>query len=292
MHSYLRAVGFSTIKQNTEVISVINAVKENPTSTIEVMADNTIYVEFIREVGDGIGLVICGEKDDNNEFILDHYYPYIIGSEVSSNEDVYLSKRIENDSYTGMCDDYRVGVSLIFYLSNAIEYLSLKKRPDKTDSANITLAALSTGGKILLPTDSIKKVRKVSIDKKQRSQLLAEAKNGNQEAIESLTLDEIDLYAKVSNRVRREDIFSIVDTSFIPFGSESDIYSVTGIIVNVRQIVNRISEENLYIMTLNCNGLLFDVCINSTDLMGEPAKGRRFRGTVWMQGRVDFTENI
>ena len=43
-------------------------------------------------------------------------------------------------------------------------------------------------------------------------------------------------------------------------------------------------------MTLDCNGLPFDLLINSRDLYGEPAAGRRFRGIVWMQGTVHYPD--
>lgn len=43
-------------------------------------------------------------------------------------------------------------------------------------------------------------------------------------------------------------------------------------------------------MALSCNDLVFDVCINKKDLYGEPLAGRRFRGTIWMQGIINFPE--
>ena len=121
-----------------------------------------------------------------------------------------------------------------------------------------------------------------------RSELISEAKRGNQEAIENLTLDDIDLYSIVKKRVQKEDIYSIVDTSFIPYGSESDNYTVLGIIIYVRNAVNSQTGEELCIMGLDCNQMEFEVCINKRDLLGEPLPGRRFRGIVWMQGNVDF----
>ena len=43
-------------------------------------------------------------------------------------------------------------------------------------------------------------------------------------------------------------------------------------------------------MTLDCNGLEFDVCINAEDLMGEPEIGRRLKASIWLQGRMNFEE--
>ena len=93
----------------------------------------------------------------------------------------------------------------------------------------------------------------------------------------------------VSRRVRREDIDGIVNTSFIPYGSESDNYIVLGTIENVRVEKNICTDEQVYILQLCCNQMEFEVCISRKDLFGEPLVGRRFRGIVWMQGYVDFT---
>ncbi len=287
MHSYLRAIGFSKFRNNSDVKVLLDTIINNATSTIEALSDGTVYKEYICEVGNNIGITVGGVKDEQGNFLLDYYYPFVIGTECSCNEEVYINKRVDSDTFTGMCDDYRIGVSLIFFLRNSIEYMGLRNKMEKTDITSVYLSAFSNSGKILLPTDKTEK-KKLPNGKKNRSQLIADAKNGDTEALENLTIDEIDLYAKLSNRVKREDIFSIVDTSFIPFGSESDIYSITGNIIFEQRIVNNYTKEALYIITVNCNELVFDVCINEADLLGEPMKGRRFRGSVWMQGMVDF----
>ena len=62
--------------------------------------------------------------------------------------------------------------------------------------------------------------------------LLSAARNGDQEAMESLTLDDIDTYSKVSRRLITEDVFTIVETYFMPYGVECDEYSILGEIIN------------------------------------------------------------
>ena len=44
-------------------------------------------------------------------------------------------------------------------------------------------------------------------------------------------------------------------------------------------------------MTLSCNEIAFDVCINQKDLMGEPEVGRRFKGNIWMQGFINYPDD-
>ena len=109
---------------------------------------------------------------------------------------------------------------------------------------------------------------------------------GDEDAIESLTLEDMDTYALLSQRVMKEDIFSIVKSTFMPFGIESDQYTVLGEIIDCVTMENKLTHEKLYGMKLLCNNIQVDVCINEKDLLGEPAIGRRFRGNVWMQGNL------
>ena len=86
----------------------------------------------------------------------------------------------------------------------------------------------------------------------------------------------------------KEDILSIVDTYFMPYGIESDQYSIMGEILNYDTIENSVTSEKCYILTVDSNNLVFDVCINESDLLGEPAVGRRFKGNIWMQGQINY----
>ena len=100
----------------------------------------------------------------------------------------------------------------------------------------------------------------------------------------------MDTYTMISKKIQKEDVFSIVDTYFMPYGVECDQYSVLGEILSSEKIQNNLSGEQVYRMTINCNDLIFDLCINEEDLMGEPEAGRRFKGTIWMQGYINFPE--
>ena len=115
---------------------------------------------------------------------------------------------------------------------------------------------------------------------------MAEAKEGNEAAIESLTLEDMDTYSMLSKRITKEDVFSIVSSSFMPYGIESDQYSVLGEILELEDITNSLTNEKIYSMKIDCNDIIFSVAINQKDLLGEPAVGRRFKGSVWMQGTV------
>ena len=90
----------------------------------------------------------------------------------------------------------------------------------------------------------------------------------------------------ISRRVMREDILSIVNSCFMPYGIESDQYSIIGKINDFKEVENSLTKETIICMEIECNNLFFNICINKKDLIGEPAIGRRFKGNIWMQGTV------
>jgi len=290
MHSYLRTIGFSKITNRVNLNKVLDSIIMDPTAKRLVQVNDIVYTEMSMEVADGIGITLRGEVDKNNNFYMDHYFPYLIGKSISAKEEVSINKKVDTEAYTGMCDDYRLGVSLIFYLQNVIEYLD-KKNSNKLLKIplSISLSALSLEGKILLPIEKDEvHVKNLTAEKKYRNKLIAEAKKGNQDAIDSLTIDDIDTYAMVSKRAKKEDIYSIVDTCFIPYGSESDNYSVIATILDSNLIVNSYTKEELYELHVICNDISFNILINREDLLGEPLPGRRFKGNIWLQGKINF----
>jgi len=293
MHSYLRSVGFSHINNRIELDQILGQVMDSPTSKkTTIINQNIRQTEIRRDFGDGFGITIRGEYDEKGFFHLEHYFPHMIGRFPTATEDVIVNKRVDTDAYTAMCDDIRLGVSLIFYLQNSIDYLESKKQLNQYHTMlPVTLAALSTEGKVLLPIEkNEEQLRIQASEARQRYKWINEAKKGNQEAIDSLTLEEIDTYSMISRRARKEDLYSIVESSFVPYGSESDNYTILGTIQEVEEHQNWLTGEQLYELTVNCNDLIYSVCINKIDLMGEPMLGRRFKGNIWLQGTVDFTE--
>ena len=98
----------------------------------------------------------------------------------------------------------------------------------------------------------------------------------------------MDTYSSISRKIHNEDVFSIVDTYFMPYGVECDQYSVLGEIQNCRLVENNFTGEKVYQLTIDCNELIFDVCINEADVFGEPQAGRRFKGIIWLQGYINF----
>lgn len=292
MHRYLRAIGFSNVNSRKEFEKILGIIMESPTSKHTLPLEHKhMLVQFNKDFMDGLGISVVGEYDEKGFFYLSYYTPYAMSSIVSSKENVMINKRVDTDAYTGMCDDMRLGVSLIFYLQNIIDYKKSSIKENTGRIVNICLSSLSIEGKVLLGLSNDKaSYKNITQETRRRNKLITEAKNGNQEAIDSLTIDELDIYASVMKRVKYEDIYTIVENSFIPYGSESDNYTLIGTIINWSMITNEFTKENIYCLFINCNDLVFPVYINELDLIGEPMIGRRFKGNIWMLGHIDFSE--
>lgn len=290
MHSYLRAVGFSEISKK-DMSEIIKEIVRNYDEKMVVDEDgDRLFAEMSKSFGYDCGITVCGEYDEDDEFQEEYYFPYFRGTGITTGEDVMVERRSEKESFSGACDDVRIGVTLIFYLANAGQYLTEKyKGALNQGKTTVTLSALSTDGRILLPIQkNIEQMERDQQTTKKRAQLIHEARKGNEEAMENLTMEDMDTYSMISRRIMNEDVFSIVDSYFMPYGMECDRYNVMGEIVEIMETKNEWTGEKLYQLTINCNDLQFDVCMNKNDLMGEPQTGRRFKGVIWLQGNLNF----
>ena len=287
----MRAIGFSNFKDRKELQKLItNVIIEGTERNYTSNGKETLLAEFCKDFGTSIGIAVCGDFDNEDKFTYDYYFPYLRGMNISSEEDVSLERHAAQESYAGVCDDVRMGVSIIFYLQNMIPYVKAKNSGTlPIRGTTLTLSALSLKGTIMMAINKsekdLMKNKQVSMN---RSQLLNAARKGDENAIESLTLDDMDTYTAISKRIQKEDVFSLVDTYFMPYGVECDQYSILGEILDCSLIKNGLTEEDVYLMTINCNDMIFDLCINKEDVYGEPGVGRRFKGTIWMQGYINF----
>lgn len=289
MHSYLRAVGFSDFSKKA-MSELVKDIVRNYDEKMVVDEDHHLFAEMSKSFGYDCGITVCGEYDEDDEFQEEYYFPYFRGTGITTREDVMVERRSEKECFSGACDDVRVGVTLIFYLANAGQYLNVKyKGTANRENTTVTLSGLSTDGRILLPIQkNVEQLERDQQSTRKRAQLIHEARKGNEEAMENLTMEDMDTYSMISKRIVNEDVFSIVDNYFMPYGMECDRYNVMGEIVELVETQNELTGEQLYQMTINCNDLQFDICMNKNDLMGEPQVGRRFKGVIWLQGNLNF----
>lgn len=286
MNKFMRAVGFSEYKTNRKLNQIFEAASRKPDTYAEYTntEKNTVF-ELTKMAGDGFGLTWIGTKEDG-ELLYEYCYPFIKGTKYFSKADVSLEERATGNIYSAAFEDFRVGVFIIFFVQNGIEYLGIQEKSDnETDRTTMALSGLALNGTILLPLafSEEEQQRKVK-EQKKRIRLLTAARKGDEKAMESLAYQDMDIYTRVSKRILTEDVFSIVETSFIPYGMECDQYSIVADIVSAEKAVNLFTKEKIWKLRLSYNEIYIDVCMNQKDLMGEPKEGRRFKGNIWLQG--------
>ena len=280
MHKFLRSIGFSTYRKKRDIEKLLASLIPSAKWRRIQLDEETNLCELRAEVAPGMGIVMMGEMDEEGAFQCEYYYPYLNSPDVSSTTDCSIQRHTEKETYAGLLDEYRVGISLIFYLENCFEYRERKamRMPRTAESVNLT--GLAIEGKVLLPLHKTRKqIEMAKVAARDRNNLLEAAKKGDEDAMETLTIEDIDLYSQVSRRA-----------SFMPCGIECDQYSIIGEITGIETKENRVSGELVYDLTISCSDMVFHVGIAQKDLMGEPKAGRRFKGQIWMQGTAKFAE--
>lgn len=289
MHTYLRSIGFTKVDSPKEVekLKAFAIEKENSMVSYD-RANGSKLVERVLMTSEKTGLITRGIEEPNGEFHVDHMVPFCTSDfSPRPEEEVTFSKKIDTEAYNGMCDDDSIGISMIFYLKNEVYYLRNNGGMKVIDDCDVSFSGLSTSGMIILPVfETSEDVRTIINDNNEHMKLMEEAKNGSQEAIASLTIEDIDKYEMINERIKNEDLYSIVSTSFCPYGSESDIYQIIGKIRTVNEDKNRLTEEEIWILGIEINTVIITVAINKKDLLGEPIPGRRFKGNCWLQGEI------
>ena len=292
MHKFLRTVGFSLYQKKHDIQKLLeNLVEQAESSQIwKIQIDGETNLCRVRtEVATDMGIDIYGEMDEFGIIRPEYYIPFLLSHDISSEADCSIQRHTEKETYAGLLDEFRVGISLIYYLENAMEYRQRNMEKESTEVIYVNLVGMSVKGKILLPVKkSAKQVEMAKVAFKERTNLMEAAKNGDEDAIETLTIEDIDLYSQISRRVAKEDIYSIIDSSFMPCGIECDQCAIIGDILYIDKRKNRFTGEEVYDMKIECNDMIFHVAINSQDLIGEPEVGRRFKGQIWMIGSAKF----
>lgn len=294
MHKFMNAIGFRELESRKKLQELLtNCILMSDSQDATQNTEKRMLGEFRKDFADGLGIAVCGEFEEDSKFVYEYYYPYLAGKGITSYDDVSVERHSEKDSYAAVCDDIKVGISLIFYLKNRLPYVKAQAEgmlPIR--GTTVTLSGLSVSGSVLLPLykdeEQIKRTRQASVT---RTNLMAAARRGDEEAIETLTTEDMDTYTNISRQIKQNDLFTLVDTYLMPYGVECDQYSILGEITEMRMVTNKLTGEQVYVLTVFCNELTFDVSINIMDLFGEPQVGRRFKGIIWLQGDINFPEN-
>ena len=180
MHDYLRSIGFSDLTKEKLDDLIYEMIRNPDGHDIALDSEGNEYVEIRYEVAKNIGIALRGTYDKNDEFHVDYYYPYCQGKQISTEADTEIIKQSDRESYQGLSDDVRLGVNLIFYLQNMMEFLK-KRNPDNQYDiySGAVLGGLSERGKILLPIKKTEPFANATKLNNERNHLMKAARDGD-----------------------------------------------------------------------------------------------------------------
>lgn len=287
MHKYMRAIGFSKKLSRTEQEALFKLILKNPDS-VEVWRkpDGTYLSEVEKDITANIGICLRGEGLLGDDFVPEYFFPYVKSLNIKHFNDISVERHADKESFAGICEDEFMHLSIIFYLQNAYQYMDYISETHRKDSfPAVCFSGLCVSGKILFPVCESMKVDNIALSRV-KLEMMEQARSGDERAAEAMALDNINEYQQLSKRVMKEDIYSIVDQAFIPYGVECDNYMIIGEIKRVTSLENYVTKEKIWVLSVKCRSFLLEICINHKDLMGEPAVGRRFKGEIWLQGNI------
>ena len=145
MHRFLRAAGFSMYQKKKDIRALLRCLaREAGTSSCLQLDRGTELYEIKTEVAPGIGVAMYGELNEQDEMEIEYYYPYILNEEVTSRAECSIQRHTEKETYAGLLDEYKVGLSLIFYLLNPIEYRECyRKERERLQVNSVSLAGFA-----------------------------------------------------------------------------------------------------------------------------------------------------
>lgn len=290
MHKYLRSIGFRNYgkKEFDEWLYGKALVAPDVVTEALDMEGNEI-LELRKEVSAGMGICMRGFRTHEGRFVMDYYFPYREAVRKSNALETSVIPQTDRNGLYGMNDDTRLGLDLVYYVQDMMKFLkSDQSKNSKVFFGGTSLMGLSSGGKIIMPVQKTDEaIERTEKAKAKRSELLLAAREGDESAYEALSVEEMDTYNELAVRAVQEDVYSIIDTSFMPSGVEMDKYMIVAEITGIHRFLNKVSKQTVYVFSLKCNQMEFDLTVNEADLLGVPEVGRRFKGDMWLQGKVN-----
>ena len=117
-----------------------------------------------------------------------YYYPFFSDREFCSEEPCSLERHTGTETYAGLIDEYKLGISLIFYVQFSLAYKKYLRTSAPVDFRGTAITAFADEGMVLLPVTKAVEADPTLMNRRhEEEQLLEAAIQGDPEAIETLT---------------------------------------------------------------------------------------------------------
>jgi len=291
MHEFLSAVGLKSLHTKAQLKELTDWVIEDPIrlSIVGNGEDGNLAMAE-REVAPNAGVAVVGEIDEAGDLIPEYYFPYLNSTAVSSEARLTYEKLSTREGFIGMCEDFRLGMALIFSVKNITDVMKNEQvNPLGTGYRKVLLSALASEGTVILPLYQNEKVLKQAKDQEERRRQIMESLPLHDDPnphLEEVAQQDMRRYDQLMRRLESTDVFTVVDTFFMPYGMESDRYYLLGKILSCQLLTNEYSGEKFYRMLIEANDMTLALSINAADLLGVPEVGCRIKCRAWLTGEM------
>ena len=287
-HTFLRSIGFDSIKTKDQEKALVDWVLENPSRMSVVSLDREANLAMAeKDVNGHAGIAVVGEIGESGGLVPEYYFPYLSSTHISSTAPLSYEKTAVRDGFSGMCEDDRLGLALIFDVKNVTDVV--RDQQDlllgSASFRRVMLSMLLRDATVVLPIGNRKKAPANS--RRAFEKRLNEAEEqGDLESVGQLAREEMLRYGRAIQRIRDTDILTVVESFFMPHGMESYSYYFLGEILSSALILNEITKERFYRMVIAVNGVEFTAAVSENDLQGVPAAGLRLKAKGMLMGEL------
>ncbi len=288
MEEKLNTVGFSNINSKRKLNKILQDVMNTPNLRYIIGKDSEdMFIEYIKYFGNGIGIAVRGSIDEDDKVIVNSWAPYVETSNKTeiTEADIDINGKRE---YIAVCKEEQTGNEIEFYLQNVVDFLNVEE-DDDASIAGAYIVGLAIEGTIIFPIKKESKIPNLGINEDELYESLMRLMlDGCDEDEQILQSRQNEMTETITERLDKEDLFSVIESYFSSDSEQELIYNVLGTINRVDKIRNKLTHETMYKLNLSTMGIKIDVCINKNKLVGFPIVGMRFKGKCWIQGKLVF----
>lgn len=289
MMLYIKALGFSKFDTRDKAEKLVQEVIDKPTNQYySELSDGQLRFEYYKSYNKNFGLVVRGEMQEDGEINVHSIIPCAKNRQIIETHEINVVENEDMQSFSGYCEEMKSGTPISFYLQNIVDYFDIEDEED-ISIHGVSLSLFAVEGTVVLPVERDEEEEEFDdVAALIREELLEQARDGDEDAMDALEEEALEATKLLRERLKSEDLLTILEGFFIPIGESEDVYSVLGTIRDAKKLTNRITKETVWRLKLECMNMSFDVYVNKIDLVGEPSKGMRFKGTAWVHGKIDF----
>lgn len=154
MHNFLKTIGFSKIQTDMQLEPLLERAVNDKYRTLIINGnEGSVIEQYQLPVAPSMGIAVVGERTPDGVFHRNYYFPYMRSYDGTLTEAGSVERHLEKETYAGVLEDFKSGITLIFYITNSVQLRELQKMEMRVKARQAFLTGLACEGKILLPIE-------------------------------------------------------------------------------------------------------------------------------------------